>query len=74
MANPRPTPPNSAMSVNSSLSSGLRFPSNRRTIYDRNLNRSRNLELSRASFGYLFAQMIVYAQNRVQGIGDLERK
>ncbi|KAH0551751.1 hypothetical protein GP486_007031 [Trichoglossum hirsutum] len=53
---------------------GLRYPSNRKTIYDRNLNRSRNAELSRASFAYLFGEMVSYAQRRVTGIQDLEKR
>lgn len=53
---------------------GLRTPSNRKTIYDRNLNRTRTAELSRASFAYLFGEMITYAQRRVTGIQDLERR
>ncbi|KAI9873626.1 MAG: TRAPP subunit trs31 [Pleopsidium flavum] len=53
---------------------GLRTPSNRKTIYDRNLNRSRTAELSRASFAYLFGEMVSYAQKRVTGIQDLERR
>ncbi|EEH40489.2 BET3 family protein [Paracoccidioides lutzii Pb01] len=55
-------------------STGLRVPSNKKTIYDRNLNRSRNAELSKASFAYLFSEMVVYAQRRVTGIQDLERR
>ena len=53
---------------------GLRTPSNRKTIYDRNLNRTRTAELSRASFAYLFGEMVTYAQRRVTGIQDLERR
>ncbi|KAJ5909112.1 hypothetical protein N7495_001794 [Penicillium taxi] len=53
---------------------GLRVPSNRKTIYDRHLNRSRTGELSRASFAYLFAEMVTYAQRRVTGIQDLEKR
>ncbi|KAJ5101863.1 hypothetical protein NUU61_004085 [Penicillium alfredii] len=53
---------------------GLRVPSNRKTIYDRHLNRSRNAELSRASFAFLFGEMITYAQRRVTGIQDLEKR
>ncbi|KAL2821516.1 transport protein particle complex subunit [Aspergillus granulosus] len=53
---------------------GLRVPSNRKTIYDRHLNRSRNAELSRASFAFLFGEMVTYAQRRVTGIQDLERR
>lgn len=53
---------------------GLRTPTNRKTIYDRNLNRTRTAELSRASFAYLFGEMVGYAQKRVTGIQDLERR
>ncbi|KAH8427216.1 Trafficking protein particle complex subunit 31 [Aspergillus melleus] len=53
---------------------GLRVPSNRKTIYDRHLNRSRNAESSRASFAFLFAEMVTYAQRRVTGIQDLEKR
>ncbi|KAL8770532.1 MAG: hypothetical protein Q9209_003788 [Squamulea sp. 1 TL-2023] len=52
----------------------LRTPSNHKTIYDRNLNRTRTAELSRASFAYLFGEMVSYAQKRVTGIQDLERR
>jgi hypothetical protein len=52
--------------------SGLRLPSNRKTIYDRHLNRSRTADLSRAAFAFLFAEMVTYAQRRVTGIQDLE--
>lgn len=64
---PAPTP-------TSQPTPGLRVPSNRKTIYDRHLNRSRNAELSRASFAYLFAEMVTYAQRRVTGIQDLEKR
>ncbi|OCK78806.1 trafficking protein particle complex subunit 5 [Lepidopterella palustris CBS 459.81] len=53
---------------------GLRYPSNKKTIYDRNLSRSKNSELSRAAFAYLFVEMISYAQKRVKGIADLEKR
>lgn len=53
---------------------GLRLPTNRKTIYDRNLNRTRNAELSKAAFAYLFSEMVTYAQRRVTGIQDLERR
>lgn len=55
-------------------SSQLRYSSTKRTIYDHNLNRTRNAELSRASFAYLFGEMITYAQRRVTGITDLEKR
>ncbi|KAJ5121408.1 uncharacterized protein N7515_009369 [Penicillium bovifimosum] len=57
-----------------SQSPGLRVPSNRKTIYDRHLNRSRNAELSRASFAFIFGEMVTYAQRRVTGIQDLEKR
>lgn len=44
------------------------------TIYDNSLNRTRNAELSRVSFAYLFGEMITYAQRRVTGITDLEKR
>ena len=53
---------------------GLRYPTSKKTIYDRNLNRSRTAELSRASFAYLFGEMVTYAQRRVTGIQDLEKR
>lgn len=52
----------------------LRYPSTRKTIYDRNLNRSRNAELSRSSFAYLFMEMVSYAHRRVKGIADFEKR
>lgn len=54
--------------------SGLRYPSSGKTIYHRPLNRSRTTELSQASFAYLFGEMVGYAQNRVTGIQDLEKR
>jgi trafficking protein particle complex subunit 5 len=49
-------------------------PSNKKTIYDRNLNRSRNAELGRASFSFLFMEMVRYAQSKVNGIQELETR
>ncbi|KAL9096950.1 MAG: hypothetical protein Q9165_000914 [Trypethelium subeluteriae] len=80
MSSPQPTKPSlNAPSYQSlptprSSTPALRYPSNRKTIYDRNLNRSRTSELSRASFAYLFVEMISYAQQRVKGITDLEKR
>ncbi|RKU44979.1 TRAPP subunit trs31 [Coniochaeta pulveracea] len=54
--------------------SGLRYPSNGKTIYHRPLNRTKTAELSQASFAYLFSEMISYAQRRVTGIQDLEQR
>lgn len=54
--------------------SGLRLPSNGKTIYHRPLNRARTAELSQASFAYLFGEMVSYAQHRVTGINELEQR
>lgn len=54
--------------------SGLRLPSNGKTIYHRPLNRSKTAEMSQASFAYLFGEMITYAQRRVKGIQELEQR
>jgi len=53
---------------------GLRYPANGKTIYHRPLNRSLKQELSLASFAYLFGEMVSYAQKRVTGIQDLEKR
>jgi trafficking protein particle complex subunit 5 len=54
--------------------SGLRLPSNGKTIYHRPLNRTKTAEMSQASFAYLFGEMISYAQRRVKGIQELEQR
>jgi trafficking protein particle complex subunit 5 len=63
-----------SQSQTQSSASGLRLPSNKKTIYDRNLNRTRNAELGRASFSFLFMEMVSYAQSRVRGIQQLEER
>lgn len=68
MANPQP---GAAPLVKDS---GLRVPSNGKTIYHRSLNRSKAAELSQASFAYLFGEMVTYAQRRVKGIQELEQR
>lgn len=62
------------MSSSQTGGSGLRYPSNKKTIYDRNLNRSKNAELSRAAFAYLFIEMINLAQKNAKDVGDLEKR
>jgi hypothetical protein len=57
-----------------SSSSGLRYPTNGKTIYHRPLNRTKTAELSQASFAYLFSEMVSYAQRKVTGIQDLEKR
>jgi hypothetical protein len=63
-----------AMNGTPSQGPGLRYPSNKKSIYDRNLNRSKNAELSRAAFAYLFIEMIAYAQKGAKDVGGLEQK
>jgi hypothetical protein len=53
---------------------GLRVPSSGKTIYHRPLNRSKTAEISQASFAFLFAEMVTYAQRRVKGIQELEQR
>ncbi|KAK3900609.1 NO signaling/Golgi transport ligand-binding domain-containing protein [Staphylotrichum tortipilum] len=53
---------------------GLRYPSNGKSIYHRPLNRTKTAELSQSSFAYLFSEMVSYAQRRVTGIQELEKR
>jgi hypothetical protein len=62
------------MSGTPNQGTGLRYPSNKKSIYDRNLNRSKNAELSRAAFAYLFIEMIALAQRGAKDVGDLEQR
>ncbi|THX03076.1 trafficking protein particle complex subunit 5 [Aureobasidium pullulans] len=52
----------------------LRYASNRKTIYDRNLNRARTSELSLTSFAHLFNTLIAYHQARAPSVSDLEAR
>lgn len=54
--------------------SSLRYPSNRKTIYDRNLNRSKTTEISLASFAYLFNTLITYHHSRSPSVSELENR
>lgn len=69
-----PVPTSATAGSLSGSTSTLRYPQSRKTIYDRHLNRSRGAELSKASFAFLFGEMVQYAQRRVSGIQDLEKK
>ncbi|KAF3760316.1 TRAPP I complex [Cryphonectria parasitica EP155] len=70
-----PTPKTAAtVPVAAAVASGLRYPTNGKTIYSRTLNRTRTSELSQSSFAYLFSEMVSYAQKRVTGIQDLEKR
>ncbi|QIW94693.1 hypothetical protein AMS68_000211 [Peltaster fructicola] len=57
-----------------SFEPSLRYPSNKKTIYDRNLNRTKNTEISLASFAYLFNQLITYHHSRSPSVSELESR
>lgn len=44
------------------------------TIYERNLNKTRNAEVSLSAWAFMFSEVVQYTQKRVSGIGDLERR
>ncbi|KAF4553805.1 Transport protein particle subunit trs31-like protein [Elsinoe fawcettii] len=52
----------------------LRYPSSRKTIYDRNLNRTRQNEVSLSSFAHIFNSLISYHQARAPSVSDLEAR
>ncbi|CDO70936.1 hypothetical protein BN946_scf184829.g45 [Trametes cinnabarina] len=49
-------------------------PGARPNIYDRPLNKTRNVEVSASAFAFLFSEIVQYTQKRVNGINDLERR
>lgn len=69
-----PTRPLSSSTFTSQSQHTLRVPSHRRTIYDRNPNRSARAELSRSSFAYLIAESISYHHKRIKSIADFEAR
>ena len=52
----------------------LHYPSNRKTIYDRNLNRTKTTETSLASFAYLFNTLITYHHAKSGSVSDIETR
>ena len=54
--------------------SSLRYPSNRKTIYDRNLNRTKTTETSLASFAYLFNTLITYHHAKSDSVSEIESR
>eukprot|EP00842_Homolaphlyctis_polyrhiza_P003972 jgi/Hompol1/4576/HPOL_003721-RA len=48
--------------------------SRRPAILERNLNKTKGAEVSLSAFAFLFSEMLQYAQKRVNGIQDLEKK
>ncbi|EXX61098.1 NO signaling/Golgi transport ligand-binding domain-containing protein [Rhizophagus diaphanus] len=66
------------MSQNSRISSVLSSNETRLikrvSIVERNLNKTKGAEVGLGAFAFLFSEMLQYAQKRVHGIQDLERK
>lgn len=57
-----------------SFVSTLRYPSSRKTIYDRNLNRTKATETSLASFAYLFNSLITYHHAKSGSVSEIETR
>lgn len=70
------TSPPSAAPIRSAkpAASSLRYPSSRKTIYDRNLNRTKTSEISLASFSYLFNTLITYHHSRSGSVAEIETR
>ncbi|KAG4305034.1 hypothetical protein PORY_001709 [Pneumocystis oryctolagi] len=57
------------------MSSGSRISTYKKSsIYERNLNHTKNMEISQAAFSFLFSEIVRYIQKRVQGIHELEKR
>lgn len=56
------------------LPASLRLPSNRKSIYDRNLNRTKTTEISLASFAYLFNTLITYHHSKSGSVSEIESR
>ncbi|EME85670.1 uncharacterized protein MYCFIDRAFT_210294 [Pseudocercospora fijiensis CIRAD86] len=54
--------------------SSLRYPSSRKTIYDRNLNRTKTTEISLASFAYLVNSLITYHHGKSGSVSEIESR
>ncbi|WPG99530.1 Hypothetical protein R9X50_00234500 [Acrodontium crateriforme] len=52
----------------------LRYPSNRKSIYDRNLNRTKTSDISLASFAYLFNALITYHHAQSGSVSEIENR
>ena len=52
----------------------LRYPANRKTIYDRNLNRTKATEISLPSFAYLFNTLITYHHAKSGSVSEIETR
>jgi len=71
---PTKPPPQQTQAVKRNSAPSLRYPSNGKTIYHRQLNKTKTTELSQASFAYLFGEMVSYAQKKITNIQDLEKR
>jgi len=60
--------------ISSVLSSNETRLIKRVSIVERNLNKTKGAEVGLGAFAFLFSEMLQYAQRRVHGIQDLERK
>ena len=83
MSNPPPPPASSLPSKDPTYTpihaakpfqSTLRYPSSRKTIYDRNLNRTKTTETSLASFSYLFNTLITYHHSKSGSVSEIETR
>ncbi|EME47999.1 hypothetical protein DOTSEDRAFT_78124 [Dothistroma septosporum NZE10] len=80
MSNPPPptAPPKeltyTPIHVAKPFQSTLRYPSSRKTIYDRNLNRTKATETSLASFSYLFNTLITYHHSKSGSVSEIETR
>lgn len=54
--------------------SRLRYPSNRKSIYDRNLSRTQTTPTSLPAFAYLFHALITYHHSRSGSVSDIETR
>lgn len=64
---------NSPTSANSTLNKTL-TSSNKASIYNTILPKSRNSEIALSAFAFLFSEMLQYSQKNVNGVQDLEKK
>jgi len=67
----QPLPPPKTLSQRTP---GLRYPTSDKTIYDRNLNRTKTTEISLASFAYLFNTLITYHHARSASVSEIETR
>ncbi|KAK3708343.1 Trafficking protein particle complex subunit 31 [Vermiconidia calcicola] len=79
MSGPPPPPPAKEASYTAippakPFQPSLRYPSNHKTIYDRNLNRTKTTEISLASFAYLFNTLITYHHAKSGSVSEIESR